>query len=103
MTATREASRPPQLPGFTYDITVQRATEIVGALPFPTVVLTAGSDGAYVPGHIPAAPAVVVDPTGAGDAFAAGFLAAYDGDATAAARAAVVVAARAVTTAGGRP
>jgi sugar/nucleoside kinase (ribokinase family) len=77
--------------------------EIVAALPFPIVALTAGADGAYVPGHIPAVPAVVVDPTGAGDAFAAGFLAAYAGDVEAAARAAVVVAARAVATPGGRP
>lgn len=77
--------------------------EIVAALDFPVVVLTAGADGAYVPGHIPAVAADVVDPTGAGDAFAAGFLAAYDGDAAAAARAAVVVAARAVAQVGARP
>lgn len=76
---------------------------IIAALPFPVVVLKAGTDGAYAPGHIPAVPADVVDPTGAGDAFAAGFLAAYDGDAEAAARAAVTVAARAVATPGGRP
>lgn len=76
---------------------------IVRALPFPTVVLTAGAEGAYAPGHVPAVPAQVVDPTGAGDAFAAGFLVAYDGDAEAAARAAVEVAARAVGRLGGRP
>jgi sugar/nucleoside kinase (ribokinase family) len=77
--------------------------EIVAALPFPTVVLTAGADGAYAPRHIPAVALDVVDPTGAGDAFAAGFLAAFDGDAEAAAGAAVAVAARAVATLGGRP
>ncbi len=77
--------------------------EIIAALPFPVVVIKAGRDGAYAPRHIPAAGVQIVDPTGAGDAFAAGFLAAYDGDAEAAASAAVQVAARAVATIGGRP
>lgn len=77
--------------------------EIVRALPFPVVALKAGSAGAYVPDHVPAVPATVVDPTGAGDAFAAGFIAAYDGDPVTAARAAVEVAARAVAAPGGRP
>lgn len=79
------------------------AGAIVAALPFPIVVLKAGSDGVYAPWHIPAVRVEVLDPTGAGDAFAAGFLAAYDGDAEAAARAGVSVAARAVTALGGRP
>jgi sugar/nucleoside kinase (ribokinase family) len=77
--------------------------QIVASLPFPAVVLTAGADGAYAPHRVPAVPAEVVDPTGAGDAFAAGFLAAFDGDVDAAARSAVHVAARAVSVVGGRP
>lgn len=78
----------------------------------PTVVLTLGSGGALVfrrgadPVEIPV-PRVerLVDPTGAGDAFAGAFLAHWVGarDAVAAARAAVLVAARAVMLIGGRP
>jgi sugar/nucleoside kinase (ribokinase family) len=42
------------------------------------VVLTRGADGAAFRGHeVPALPADVVDTTGAGDAFCAGFLAAW--------------------------
>ena len=66
-----------------------------------------GADGVIVDGeHVPAVTApVVVDPTGAGDAFCAGFLAHWvlDGDAVAAARAGAEVAARAVGVVGGRP
>ena len=83
-------------------------------LPFETVVLKLGRHGAYVKARdgdefllqdVPAARTTIVDPTGAGDAFAAGFLAAWmvDRDAVAAARAASAVAARAVASAGGRP
>ncbi len=78
----------------------------------PMVVLTMGSAGITVfrrdthPLRVPA-PRVerFVDPTGAGDALAAGFLARWvaDGDAEAAATAAVGVAARAVMLIGGRP
>ncbi len=76
-----------------------------------TVVVTAGADGAWVaargirPVHVPAAPARVLDPTGAGDAFAAGFHAATRGgaDAVTAARAGVAVAARALAVHGARP
>ncbi|MFT4122228.1 MAG: PfkB family carbohydrate kinase [Microbacteriaceae bacterium] len=75
-----------------------------------TVALTLGSGGAMVAGArgaatVTAEPVESVDPTGAGDAFAAGFLAAWlrGADAAAAARAAVALAARSVEHAGGRP
>jgi sugar/nucleoside kinase (ribokinase family) len=78
---------------------------------FPLVALTLGNGGVLIaePGAQPvlveAVPAPAVDPTGAGDAFTAGFLAewARHGDALAAARAGVALAARAVTVVGGRP
>ncbi|MDP3208964.1 MAG: PfkB family carbohydrate kinase, partial [Rhodoglobus sp.] len=77
---------------------------------FETVVLTMGTEGVLVAQGetveaVEAVPADVVDPTGAGDSFCAGFLAEWvrSRDATAAARAGVVVGARAVTTVGGRP
>jgi sugar/nucleoside kinase (ribokinase family) len=73
----------------------------------PTLVLTNGAEGVMVDGaRVPAvAASVVVDPTGAGDAFCAGFLARWtrDRDAVAAARAGTEVAARAVGLVGGRP
>jgi sugar/nucleoside kinase (ribokinase family) len=79
---------------------------------FPTVVLKRGARGAVVfrrdqpPFRVPA-PRVAqfVDPTGAGDAFAAGYLAEWmrTGDAEAAVGAAVLLAARAVMLIGGRP
>lgn len=73
----------------------------------PVLVLTRGADGVIVDGvHVPAVTApVVADPTGAGDAFCAGFLARWtqDRDAVAAARAGTEVAARAVGVVGGRP
>jgi sugar/nucleoside kinase (ribokinase family) len=79
---------------------------------FPMVVLKLGSSGAslfrrdHPPVSLPA-PRVekFLDPTGAGDAFAAGFLARWvrDGDAAAALQQAVNVAARAVMLIGGRP
>jgi len=79
---------------------------------FPTVVLKQGADGATLfrrglPPHPVPAPRVAqfVDPTGAGDAFAAGYLAEWmkTGDVEAAVRAATLVAARAVMLIGGRP
>jgi sugar/nucleoside kinase (ribokinase family) len=78
---------------------------------FPVVALTDGPRGAIVvqnrsePVRIPAADVGTVDPTGAGDAFAAGFLQAWIGnpDAAAAATAGVEVAALAVQSMGGRP
>lgn len=83
---------------------------IVEALPFDTVVMKLGRDGAIVRAGaitevVQSAAAEIVDPTGAGDAFAAGFLAVWatGGDAVTATRAAVEVGARAVATKGGRP
>lgn len=79
---------------------------------FPSVVLKRGAEGATLfrrglPPHVESAPRVetFVDPTGAGDAFAGGYLARMlrDSDAEAALRHAVVVAARAVMLIGGRP
>jgi sugar/nucleoside kinase (ribokinase family) len=59
----------------------------------------------FVLRDVPAVHTSILDPTGAGDAFAAGFLAAWivDRDAVAATRAASAVAARAVGSPGGRP
>ena len=73
---------------------------------FDTVVLTMGAAGVMVNGETVQAVTVdIVDPTGAGDAFCAGFLAewAHSRDALAAARAGVTVAARAVQSIGARP
>ncbi len=78
---------------------------------FPVVALTNGPAGAIVaqnggaPVHVPAVDVTIVDPTGAGDAFAAGFLHVWVGeqDAVAAARAGVALAARAVQSIGARP
>lgn len=81
--------------------------EIAARVDAPTLVLTLGADGVIVDDvRIPAVTAPeVVDPTGAGDAFCAGFLARWskDRDAAAAARAGTEVAARAVGVVGGRP
>jgi sugar/nucleoside kinase (ribokinase family) len=71
-------------------------------------VIKRGADGAlWVDPHIevPAEPAKVVDVTGAGDAFAAGFLAAWCTGASAeeALRSGTALGARAVGTAGARP
>ncbi len=69
-------------------------------------VLTLGRDGVLVQNSvIPAVPVEVADPTGAGDAFCAGYLASWvvDGDAVAAARLGTEVAARALSRIGGRP
>lgn len=83
------------------------AAGMADAVAAATLVLTLGAGGVIVDGvHLPAVTApVVVDPTGAGDAFCAGFLARWvrDGDAVAAAREGTEVAARAVGVVGGRP
>lgn len=87
----------------------QIAAELAGR--FPLVVLTMGAEGVVVAQAdadvvtLPSEASTVVDPTGAGDAFSAGFLAAWTGGAgvAEAARAGVAVAARAVATVGGRP
>ena len=83
---------------------------IIEALPFDTVVLKLGREGAIVRAGavsdvVEPVVAQIVDPTGAGDAFAAGFLAAWADrrDAAAATAVAVEVAARAVESPGGRP
>jgi sugar/nucleoside kinase (ribokinase family) len=77
---------------------------------FPLVALTLGVDGVVMAERgdverIPAVVAEVADPTGAGDAFAAGFLASWvvDRDAGRAAAAGVEVAADAVSRLGARP
>jgi len=77
---------------------------------FEVVVLTLGAEGLIVfegarATRVSAPVADVVDPTGASDALTAGFLERWvrDRDAVAAAEAAVVIAARAVTVVGGRP
>jgi sugar/nucleoside kinase (ribokinase family) len=78
---------------------------------FPLVALTLGAEGVIVAEQgselvrIPVVESTIVDPTGAGDSFVAGFLASWtaDRDAVAAARAGATVAARAVTQVGGRP
>jgi sugar/nucleoside kinase (ribokinase family) len=81
--------------------------EMAARVDAPVLVLTRGADGVIVDGvHVPAVTApVVADPTGAGDAFCAGFLARWtrDRDAVAATRAGTEVAARAVGVVGGRP
>lgn len=89
----------------------QRAAAIALADRFPVVVVTCDRSGvlvaaAGVPGELIAAPVIdSVDPTGAGDAFSAGFLAewARNPDAVAAAHAGVQVAARAIALVGARP
>lgn len=75
------------------------------------VALTLGEDGVLVAGRgtavqrVPSLSARLVDPTGAGDAFAAGFLNGWleHADAIAAAEHGVALAVRAVETVGGRP
>ncbi len=86
------------------------AARTLGAT-FPVVALTRGVQGVLVvadgaePVAVPAPAVDAVDPTGAGDAFIAGFIASWlrAGDPVAAASAAVHVAAQAVTAIGGRP
>jgi sugar/nucleoside kinase (ribokinase family) len=78
---------------------------------FDTVALTLDTEGVIVVQRgigverLPAVPAQIVDPTGAGDAFSAGFLAEWvrSGDAVAAARAGAVAGSWAVSSVGARP
>jgi sugar/nucleoside kinase (ribokinase family) len=77
---------------------------------FPLVALTLGSAGVVVASRneavlIEVVPAATVDPTGAGDAFCAGFLAEWiaSRDFRAAAKAGSQLAARAIAVVGGRP
>jgi sugar/nucleoside kinase (ribokinase family) len=90
------------------------ADVLEGALldPYEVVVLKRGSRGARVlrrgaePVEVPAQPVTEIDPTGAGDAFAAGYLAALmrgGGDDAACAAAGVAAAAEAVSRTGARP
>lgn len=78
---------------------------------FPLVALTLDASGVVVahagaaPIIVPQVPATIVDPTGAGDAFTAGFLHALlqTGSVDAAAHAGVALASRAVASIGARP
>jgi sugar/nucleoside kinase (ribokinase family) len=77
---------------------------------FPVVALTMGAAGVVITGNgqtvtFEVTPVEIVDPTGAGDAFCAGFLAEWIGsrDRQAAAHAGATLASRAVRTVGGRP
>ena len=77
---------------------------------FPAVVLTLGADGALLAtagatSRVAAAPAEVVDTTGAGDAFAAGFLSVWTTarDSAAALSAGATAAAQAIASLGARP
>ena len=77
----------------------------------PTVVVKRGSDGVTAANRgasaisLPALPAQVIDTTGAGDSFAAGFIAADQAglDFTAALGAALTIAAKCVAIVGARP
>jgi len=83
--------------------------EMLGAAPVPAMVVKRGAAGArWVGGQayeVAAVPATAVDPTGAGDAFAAGLLAAWlaGADPASALRAGVRLGAEAVATLGARP
>jgi sugar/nucleoside kinase (ribokinase family) len=91
---------------------LENPREIAKALAtkFPVVVLTLGMNGILVAGggevvSVNVAPAKTVDPTGAGDAFCAGFLREWivSGDRRLSAEAGSRLAARAVEIIGGRP
>ena len=91
-------------------LTEPRAIAEKLAKKFPVVALTMGSAGVVVATHgesfvAEVSPSRTVDPTGAGDAFCAGFLGEWiaSHDAYAAVEAGSRLAARAVTVVGGRP
>lgn len=80
--------------------------DVLGTLDFPVVAVTADRSGVTVNGqHVEAVATDIVDPTGAGDAFTAGFLAALlDGaEPAAAAAAGARLASTAVSAMGARP
>ncbi len=80
--------------------------EAAAALDFPVVAVTMDRAGVIVNGvAVPAAETAIVDPTGAGDAFTAGFLHELlrSADPQAAARAGAALAAVAVASLGARP
>jgi sugar/nucleoside kinase (ribokinase family) len=79
---------------------------VLGSPDFPIVAITMDREGVLVNGTpVAAAPATIVDPTGAGDAFTAGFLAALleGADPVAAAGRGTRLAADAVAQMGARP
>jgi sugar/nucleoside kinase (ribokinase family) len=84
---------------------------VLRPLDHPIVAIKRGAAGATIrqrgqtPMSLPASPATLVDPTGAGDAFCAGFLARWVAgeDLEACARAALETAAAALAQPGGRP
>lgn len=103
-------------PNFDEGVALAGSTEpegIVSALleRFPVIALTLGADGCLVAQadgervSVPAHPVTVVDTTGAGDAFAAGFLAEWvrSGSVVRAGSAGVAAAAESVRVLGGRP
>lgn len=102
---------PPDAPAGTGTSDAAVAMAAALARHYPAVALKRGAAGAVLatpdapPVPIPARPAVVRDTTGAGDAFCAGFLAAWLAGAplAAACAAAVEAAALAVSVPGGRP
>jgi sugar/nucleoside kinase (ribokinase family) len=81
-------------------------SRVLGDVDFPIVAVTMDREGVLVNGQlVPASPATIVDPTGAGDAFTAGFLAAllHGDDPGTAAAAGARLAAEAVSAMGARP
>ena len=81
-------------------------SRVLGDLDFPVVAVTMDREGVLVNGTlVPAVPTTIVDPTGAGDAFTAGLLAALliGDDASTAAAAGARLASEAVSAMGARP
>ena len=81
-------------------------SRVLGDVDFPIVAVTMDREGVLVNGQlVPASAATIVDPTGAGDAFTAGLLAALlnGDDASTAAAAGARLASEAVSALGARP